>query len=352
MKHRLVKLKKIIQEKGLGAFLVSRPINVYYLSGLKTDTSSLLVTKNENIIMTDFRYKEDACEIPGFRVELVDADFKDALKNILRGLGIKSLGFEANHLSYCRAAALKELLKKQWIRFEPVKGAIEGLRIYKDEAEIHQIRRCLRIAGKALGELKGRIRSGATEKGLSVMLESLIRSNGGDGCAFDSIIASGKNSSRPHANLTGRALEKNDHVLIDFGVRSSWYNCDLTRVFFLGRIQRILKNMYSVCLEAQRRVIAIIKPGIPVSELDRLGRDYISSRKYGDCFGHSIGHGIGLDIHEAPSVSSREKRILQPNMVFSIEPGIYMEGAAGVRIEDMILVTEKGCEVLSDDIPK
>lgn len=350
--QRLIKLKNILKKKGLDALFITNPVNVYYMSGFKTDVSSLVISRDANIIITDFRYKEDAEGIPDFTALTIEDNFKKTLNRALKGLGIKKLGFEAGHLSYSGAQNLKNILTKEKIALEPLVGAAEEIRELKDETEIAEIKKAVGLAKTTLAGLKSRLRPGTTERSLARTLEGLVLKHGGDGAAFDTIIASGKNSSRPHAYITDKRLEKDEHVLIDFGVRLNQYNCDLTRVFFLGKIHRILSNIYSICREAQERAIKKVKPGAPIKEIDRAARGYIASKGFGKFFGHSLGHGVGLSVHELPRIFSKSSQILKPNMVLTIEPGIYLEGIGGVRIEDMVLVTEKGYEILTNGIPK
>ncbi len=350
--QRLVKLKNVLKKKGLDALFITNPVNVYYMSGFRADVSSLVISKDTNTIITDFRYREDAEEIPDFTALTIEDNFKKTLNRALKELGVKKLGFEAGHLSYSGAQNLKAVLTKEKVYLEPLMGAVEEIRLLKDEAEIAEIKKAVVLAKMALGSLKSHLRPGMTERALARILEGLILSHGGDGNAFDTIIASGKNSSRPHAYITDKRIEKDGHVFIDFGVKLNQYNCDLTRVIFLGKIQKLLHNIYTTCREAQERAIKKIRPGAPIKEIDRAARGYIASKGFGKFFGHNLGHGVGLSVHELPKIFSKSSQILKPNMVFTIEPGIYLEGTGGVRIEDMVLVTEKGCEILTDDIPK
>jgi len=352
IKKRLIKLKNILKKKGLDALFITNPVNVYYMSGFRTDASSLVISKDVNIIITDFRYREDAEKIPDFTALTIEDNFKKTLNRALKELGVKKIGFEAGHLSYSGVQNLKAILSREKILVEPLEGTVEEIRVLKDEAEIAEIKKAVGLAKTVLCSLKSHLRPGMTERALAKMLEGLILSHGGDGNAFDTIIASGKNSSRAHAYITDKRIEKDEHVFIDFGVKLNQYNCDLTRVFFLGKIQKLLHTAYDICMEAQERAIKKVRPGAPIKEIDRAARGYIASKGFGKFFGHSLGHGVGLSVHELPRIFSKSNQTLKPNMVFTIEPGIYLEGIGGMRIEDMVLVTEKGCEILTDDIPK
>lgn len=349
---RVAKLTAILRKKGLDAFLISNPLNIYYISGFKSDTSSALITRHNNFIITDFRYKEDAQEINNFQLKLIKTGFKDSLKEVLKDLGVRRLGFEADSISYSRVNLLKETLRPCRIGLKPLSGTIENLRLFKDDSEIKDIKMAIAIAKKTLTALKNKIKPGITEKEVSLELDNLIRSFGGDKNAFETIVASGRNSSRPHAVVTNKIIDRGEHVLIDFGVSLNLYNCDLTRVFFLDKIKKLCYDIYLICKKAQESAIKKVKPGVRIRDIDKAARDYINKRGYGKSFGHSLGHGIGLSVHELPRIYPKNNQQLKLNMVFSIEPGIYIEGVGGVRIEDMVLVTKKGCEVLTHDIPK
>jgi Xaa-Pro aminopeptidase len=350
--QRLNKLKNTLKKEGIDALIITNPVNVYYMSGFRTDVSSLVISKNANIIITDFRYRQDAEEISGFMTLTIENSFKKTLNRALKDEGVKKLGFEASHLSYSGAQDLKTALSKEKISMEPLSGAIEQLRLLKDADEIAEIKKAVCIAKKVLGALKPCLRPGISERSLARLLEGLILDHGGDGPAFDTIVASGKNSSRPHAYITDKRIQKDEHVLIDFGVRLNQYNCDLTRVLVLGKIQKILNTIYNICAQAQERAIRKLKVGASIKEIDRAARGYIASKGFGKFFGHSLGHGVGLSVHELPRIFSKSDQTLKPGMVFTIEPGIYIEGIGGVRTEDMVLVTERGYEILTDDIPK
>lgn len=332
--------------------MVTDPLNIFYLSGFKAEAGCLLITESEDFILTDFRFREEAKETAGFKTALIKTTTKDLLLEILKGSGLKKAGFEPEALSYSRALLLKNTLKREHIAFTPLGGVVEDMRMLKDAGEIKKIKAAVNIARQVFTRFTKYAKPGKTEKQLCLQLERDIIGCGGEEEAFNTIVASGARSSRPHAVATDRAVRKNEPVLVDFGVRRDSYNCDLTRVRFLGKIQQQLYNIYAICLEAQRRAIAAVRPGARVSAVDRAARGYIESKGFGKAFGHSLGHGIGLSVHELPRVSSKSETVLAPGMVLTIEPGIYLEGSGGVRIEDMVLVTRKGCEVLTDDIPK
>ncbi len=351
MNSRVSALNKLLKNKGLGAFLVTEPANIYYLSGFKPPDASLVITGNGNFIITDFRYKEDAQGLPDFKLRLLDGAYSDILRAILKERKIKKgVGFEAGSISYAKAVILKKALQRDKVRLVPCGGFVEGLRMIKDKYEIRCIKKAIDISRKALAALK--IDRGNTEKEVCGRLDNLIADLGADSNAFTTIIASGANSSRPHAEVSDKRIGENEPIIIDFGVKVGMYNCDLTRVKVLGKIQGTLSDIYHICREAQSRAIKAIRPGIKASAIDKIARDYIASKGFGEYFGHALGHGVGIAVHELPRISAKSKQVLKPDMVFTVEPGIYIENLGGVRVEDMVRVTERGCEVLTDDIPK
>lgn len=350
MNQHLLKLKKILKKKGAGSFLITQPDNCRYISGYRADDAYLLITPDSNFIITDFRYKQEALAVKGFHLRLVENDFKKTLLGILKDLRISHVGFESSHLTYSRAVMLKGALAAQKIELEPLEGVVEGIRICKDPEEIKEIKKAIAVARKAWEKIKGIISTGISERKTAAEIDRLIKVCGADKSAFDTIVASGKNSSRPHAAVTDKTIKKGEAVMVDFGICLNSYNCDLTRMVFLGKIQGLLSDIYNICMEAQRLAIKKIRPGIAAGSIDKAARDYIASKGFGSNFGHSLGHGVGLAVHELPRISAKSTDILEPGMVFTVEPGIYIEGTGGARAEDMVLVTEKGSEILTDDI--
>jgi Xaa-Pro aminopeptidase len=351
--ERLSALKRVLKARGVSAFLVTDPFNIFYLSGFRAENACLLITtSSRNFVITDFRFREEAGEVNNFSTALIKTSTKELLLEILRGEDIKKVAFESDSFSYARALAFRNALKRGQVAFLPLSGVVEDMRMRKDAGEIKQIKTAVGIAKRAFASFERRLKPGKTEKELKLELERSIVDLGGEKEAFDIIVASGPRSSRPHAEPSSRTIRKNESVLVDFGVRWGSYNCDLTRMVFLGKIQKLLYKIYNICGEAQARAIKTVRPGITAAEIDRAARDYIDSKGFGKAFGHSLGHGIGLSVHELPRISAKSKTVLTPGMVITIEPGIYIEGVGGVRIEDMVHVTGKGCEVLTDDIPK
>ena len=257
---------------------------------------------------------------------------------------VKRLGFESMDLPYGVVAGLKGLLGDT--RLVPLKNLAETLRSVKDRAEVACIRKAVDSAKKAFEMAASKIRPGISENRIRNSIEvELIES--GSACAFDPIVASGTNSSKPHARVTRRIIAKNDFVMIDMGARIDGYNSDLTRTIILGNVSDRFKHIYKTVGEAQKAAIDRIKAGAKASDIDGAGRGYISRKGFGKYFGHSLGHGIGLGVHEEPSISPSSTTRLEAGMVFTVEPEIYIPGFGGVRIEDMVLVTKSGCEIMT-----
>jgi len=263
---------------------------------------------------------------------------------------VKRLGYEEKNISAATFTRLKETLGARHIELVPVEGIIERLRMIKKAAELDKIRKATVITMNALKFAKSLIKPGIKEIQVAAEIERFIRYRGARTSAFEIIVASGPNSSRPHHITSQRIIRPAETVLVDVGVDYEGYKSDLTRVFFLGRISSITRRVYGIVREAQDKAIKAIKPGVLINKIDAAARQYITRKGYGGFFGHALGHGIGLEVHEAPQISSKETNTLKENMVFTVEPAIYLAGQFGIRIEDMVLVNRKGCEVLSGSL--
>ena len=351
-KIRIESLKNVLGRKKLDGILIKKDANIRYLCGLDAQGSAyLLISKKGNFIITDARFKEVVQkELPDFILILIDGSRYDAIKSIVKRVRIKRLGFESDWLNYTDYHLLKNRLKP--IAFLPTKDIIENLRIIKDPDEINLINRSVLIARKAYLYAKDKIRPGLNGDRLAVLIDDKIRRAGAARPAFQTIVAQNPYSSQPHALATKEPFKTRSAVVVDMGALYKGYNSDLTRLLFLGRISSKYRLIYDIIKTAQRLAIDKIRPGIKISEIDKAARQYIAKKGLKRHFLHSLGHGIGLEIHELPRISSKAKGVLFPGMVFTVEPGIYIPGWGGLRVEDMVLVREKGCEVLTGDIPK
>lgn len=340
--------------EGIDGLIVSSPANISYLVKFKSRDSYLLISRKENIYFTDSRYIEEVRPLLAQRAILlkkINGSVFSLIANTCLELGLGQIGFEERYLAFAEYESLKAALKKRG-RLIPTHSLIEELREIKGEEEVRKIKKAVKITAEALRFAKGLIKPGKKEIEVAAELERFITYCGAMDSAFDIIIASGPNSCFPHHISSQRKLKKDEPVMVDIGVECAGYKSDLTRMFFLGKITGLLRQIYDIVLQAQDKAIKRIKPGEKINEIDLSSRQFIAQAGFGEYFGHSLGHGIGLEVHEEPHISGKEKGELKPGMVFTIEPGIYLPGKFGIRIEDMVLVTEKGCDVLSGLVNK
>jgi len=336
--------------KGLGCdgLLLNSRANVSYMAGFDAPDALLIITHRDAVLMTDFRYSADfKRRAPSFLkiVEYKNGLFENAAKRLLsEKAGL--IGFESRHLVFEACEVLHRCCGKA-VTLVPLKETVEPLRELKSPEELRLIRKALQINLKALRFAETKLKPGITEREVAADLECFIRRAGARSSAFDIIVASGPNASYPHASVTDRKLKNGEPVIIDMGVDYEGYKCDLTRTFFLGRIPPIVRRVAALVAEAQKISIKRIKPGVPLKVVDAAARSFISQKGYGRQFGHALGHGVGLEVHEGPAVNKKNDCPAKPGMVFTVEPGIYLTGRFGVRMEEMVLVTAKGVEVLS-----
>lgn len=349
---RVAALQKRLTKLDADALLVTNAVDIRYLTGFAGDDSWAIVpaTGKKVHVLTDFRFQEQVQrEAPQVIMTLRSGPMADALGKLHEKLGIDTLAVQSEHLTVSQHKSLKKKLGKKHI--EPIDDGLLKQRAVKSPDEIKAIRAALAIQQQAFVDLRDVLKPGETERQIAASLEFLMRSAGADGPSFPTIIAADANASLPHAVPGDRKLKASGSVLIDFGARAGGYCSDLTRVVGLGSMPAKIKEIYKVVLEAQLAAIAAIKPGAKLRDIDAAARNVIVKAGYGPQFGHSTGHGIGLDIHEQPTLSARSEGSLEPGHVVTVEPGIYLPGVGGVRIEDDVLVTAKGHEVLSD-LPK
>ncbi len=349
MDNRIGLISERLKRESLDGILVTKEPNVSYLSGFSGSESRLFLTcDKEKFFLTDFRYIVQAKkELKDFRIIQTRGSSLKEISVLCDESKIKRLAFESGSLSYEEYRRLKELIKR--VKLIPAVNLVENLRKVKTQEELVIIKKALKVALSCLDFIRRNLRSGLSEKEYAARIDYFIRTNGGDDTAFKTIVASGANSIMPHSIVTKRVIKKNDSILIDFGVRLSGYNTDLTRIFSLGRINPRYKEVYNILLDAQKLAIEQIRPGTRISDIELRVRAFLRTKGLERFFGHSLGHGIGLEVHELPKISKDNKDFLRENMVFTIEPGVYIPNEAGFRKEDMVVVTKTGCEVLSDD---
>lgn len=339
--QRIYKLQQWVVQKNLGAVLVSKPQNVRYLCHFVGTNGRLLITPKKAILITDFRYLRSARKQLPKGVEIYDQ--KNGLQKLFSS--VKALGIEEQFITHAQYLAFKKALPK--LRLKPISGLVESQRLIKDPSEIMILRQATRMADECLDRLVKTIRVGISENELEWNLLSIARELGADGFSFPPIICFGKNTADVHHIKEPNKLKKGESVLIDMGIEYRGYMTDMTRTFYTKKPSTIEQKIYSTVLDANQRAIQAIAVNKTTGEIDAVARDFIVKAGYGDRFGHSTGHGVGLEVHEAPTVGVKSDEVIQPGMVFTVEPGIYLDDLGGVRIEDMILVKEKGIELLT-----
>jgi Xaa-Pro aminopeptidase len=342
--------RKRMESLGVDCALITNLPNVRYLSGFSGTTGSAVVFGDESVFLTDFRYTSQAAEEVKRHRIIEYKEFNESVIALMRSKGAARMGFETERMSHHKAGELES--KLDFLTMVPLRGFIEERRLIKDAPEIEAMALLNGLLADVFPRAIGLMKPGAVEREIAVEIEYMLRKNGADGPAFDFIVASGVRSALPHGVASEKTLNDGDMVTLDWGAKRRGYHSDNTRVVALGDVGAELEKIHSIVLEANMAAIGFVRPGVTVKQVDDVARGIITKAGYGDFFGHGTGHGVGLDIHEKPGVSWREETIVQPNMVFTIEPGIYLPGIGGVRIEDMIAVTENGCKVLSDKIPK
>lgn len=344
---RLERIKKILQKRNIDAFIALHPPNISYMVGFQAEDSSLVIKQDKVFLITDYRYSTEYRNLlqgGNIHIIAIEKSFSHTLKKLAKDLHIKNAAFENNTIRLSSYQKLKDIFGTQLI---PTKKIIENLRIIKDEGEVCRIKQAISITLRTFQFIKKTLKPAMKETELAAEIERYIRLEGAQGASFDIIVASGPNSSFPHAKKTERKFCTNEPVLIDMGVDFKGYKSDLTRVFFLGTMSPQFKKIHSIVKTAQERAIRLIQPGIPIGVIDKAARQYIKKQGFGDCFWHSLGHGVGLEVHEQPRIAPRNKALLKEGMIFTVEPAIYLDNKFGVRIEDIVRVTAKGSEVLS-----
>ncbi|GER93651.1 aminopeptidase P family protein [hot springs metagenome] len=345
IQSRKKQIQQIIGLKRLDGLLVTNITNIRYLTGFTGSSGFVIITRNRGIFFTDFRYREQSeKEVKGFEIGIEKGKRIRLIRSFVKKAGIKKLGFEKT-ISY----EFYELLKKISVQLLPQKHIIEDMRKIKDEEEIENIKKAVKRAEEAFLKIKPRIRVGVKEREIALRLEEQLKRVGCKDIPFDTIVASGKNSSMPHARPSEKKIEKGDFVIIDWGGEYNGYYSDMTRTFLMDCVDLDKKiEIYNTVNYARQRAIKSIKEGLKTQEIDSIVRNIIKKAGYGEFFGHGTGHGVGLDVHEYPHVSWNKGEKIRNNMVFTIEPGIYIPELGGVRIEDMILVRNGKAELLTD----
>jgi Xaa-Pro aminopeptidase len=342
-------LRRTLEADKVGAYLVSNPTNVRYLTGFTGEDSVLLLSRDRAILVSDGRFTTQLTqECPDLDVMIRDvgATLIDGIVSGVASLPIHSVGFETAAVSVAEFEALRSKLGTT--EMVGVSGRIEALRVIKDDQEVAAIREAIGFAEDAFAMLRKGLRSGVTEKDVADALEGHLRHAGATAASFPPIVAVGARSALPHARPTQEArIGDADFVLIDWGATGRPYKSDLTRVLVTGKVTSKFEKIYRTVLEAQERAIAAIRPGVMARDVDAEARSVIVEAGFGPFFSHGLGHGLGMDIHEEPRLRKGSETVLQPGMVVTVEPGVYLPDWGGVRIEDDVLITDQGAEVLT-----
>lgn len=339
------KMKSLLEQEGLDAILAADPYNIRYLSGFRGGSGYLFLTKERSVLLTDSRYTTQAreetkdCEILEVSVQ---KPYEVCLKELCEQENVSLLGFEDTFMTYFQVEKLrKEIGVRKW---QALGEKLNQLRIIKSAKELDCIRRAEAIGDEAFSYILGELRPGMTEIEAALLLEGAMRKKGAEGLSFDTIVASGLHSAMPHAIPGEKRIETGDFVTMDFGCIYQGYCSDMTRTVVMGKAEQKQKELYQLVLEAQEKALELISAGRTGREVDEAARGHIAAAGYGAYFGHGLGHSLGLFIHEEPRLSPKEERVLEPGMVMTVEPGIYLPGFGGVRIEDLVEIKEDGFE--------
>ena len=347
MLNRIRKLQNILKKESLDLLLATSLPNVRYLSGYTGTNGLILVSLNGSLFLTDFRYKEQARQqVKYLKVVIVERELILSLPtlSLLKPKRVK-LGFESNHLNCGTYRKLKNLLPNCLL--VPTENIIESLSVKKEQNEIDRIKKAVSITDQVFYEILDLVKPQVKEQDIAAEIEYRFKKYGSSAPFFETIVSSGKRSALPHGVASSKKIEKGDLVTLDMGAVYDGYTADLTRTVVVGKANKLQKKVYNIVLKAQKEALSKVKPKIKACDLDKVARDVIKRAGYGKYFGHGLGHGIGAVIHEGPAINPRNQQLLDAGMVITIEPGIYIPNWGGVRIEDDVVITKKGCEVLT-----
>lgn len=348
MNNRLLKLRALMAERKLEAFLVTKAENIYYLSAFSGSSALLLITPNEEIIISDFRYRlQVAAEAPDWAYMEATSELISLAAVELNNRSLRRIGFEAAELVFQEYALLYQKISAVRKEIYPCCDLVEQLRLVKETSEIAAIRRAVTITDDACAHAMSLARPGVSEKELALAAEWRMRELGAERVAFDIIVATGERGALPHAQPSDRKLAAGDLVVMDMGAMVNHYCADMTRTFAVAHADEKAREIYRICAAAQMAGVNGIHAGMAGSEADALVRKVIVDAGYADYFGHGTGHGVGLEIHESPRASASFSEIIPAGATLTIEPGIYLPGIGGVRIEDLVVVHEQGTEILT-----
>ena len=355
---RIVRLQATLQRQKIDGLLVSQPDNRRYLSGYTApdhgiqESSGFLLIPAEGrpFLLTDSRFTLQAeAEAFHFKIELYKKGLLQLLEKLTTQMGLGTLGFESDYLLHATFLRLSRMAEKRGLALKPQSGLVEKMRLTKSEKELNLLRKSTRLNEKVFQSVYNTIEPGMTEREIALALDLTMREMGAEGPSFDTIVAFGTNAARPHAVPTDRELQAGDLVLIDMGLVYQGYCSDMSRTFVAGKPDSTYLDRHSLVRRAQLAGINAIRAGVTGFAVDRAARQVLIDGGYGDNFGHGLGHGVGIAVHEEPRLSPRSRKQLRAGMVVTVEPGIYLPDWGGIRLENMVIVGEDGCEVLNHD---
>ena len=348
MSHRLEKLRHKLAEAELEAIFVSQGDNRRYLSGFTGSAGLLLISEKKAILATDFRYVEQAqSQAPDFEIFRTEGELQNWFPELASSLGVKRIGFEANDISFSAFQKLVKMKGEKGVELVPTEEMVESLRAIKDREELELIAKAVELTDAAFEEIAPRMCPGMKEKEVAWEIERFLREKGSQRVPFDLMVASGPNSALPHATSSQRSILPGEPVVIDIGAKFEGYSSDLSRTICLGNEDQTFAEIYDLVLGAQLTAIATIEAGMSGEQADALARTVIEQGGYGEAFGHGLGHGVGLAPHEQPRLGRGSSSVLSDGMVFTVEPGVYVKGWGGVRIEDVVVMEKGRVRVLS-----
>jgi len=346
--NRLQKLRTTLSEKNIPAVLITQPENRYYLSAFSGSAGYLLITRENQLLATDFRYVEQVKQqSPDYRLFETKGELAKWFPEFITGLGLKEMFFESEDVTFDKYSKLKEIITPLGIELKPSSGIVEALRAVKEPGEIALIEQAVAVSDAALEHIPKFARSGMTELQMAWEIEKYMREHGSQAVPFEVIVAAGKNAALPHHRPSDYVIHEGEPIVIDIGARCDGYASDLTRTICLGKEDARFRHIYDIVLKAQQAAEQQITPGMSGHDADAIARNIITAAGYADSFGHGLGHGLGLVVHEAPRVGANSKDVLANGMVFTIEPGIYLPEWGGVRIEDTVVLEHAKIRVMS-----
>jgi len=342
---RLHSLQKRLSAWKIDALLITTLENTRYLSGFTGSSGAVLLTRNSAFFLTDSRYATQAkYEVHGLKIRVYKRQIED-IASFIKGIKAKCIGFEAKGITYETYHKLKKILPGK--RLIPAPEDINAIRCNKDKDEISKIKKAAYLASVGFSAAMDCISPGISESEVALRIEMAMKRKGAEGLSFDIIVASGVRAALPHGKASQKKLRRSELIIVDLGARFKGYSSDETCTFIVGQPDKKQKNIYHAVKDAHDLAIEAVRPGVKASYIDSVARSFIKAAGYGKYFGHGTGHGVGLAVHEWPNISPYNNATIEEGMVFTIEPGIYIPGWGGVRIEDMVLVTRDGCEVLT-----